>query len=124
MKTDDAGCAEQLGRLAGKQGALLQHIALVERGKALNLPLGRIRTHPFGQNSAGKTTAVHVDQLVNQHIARGADIALKAVAPAQQHGLGVGTAIGKFRKVQHHLLDALQGTAGDQLGHVGIVRNF
>jgi hypothetical protein len=52
------------------------------------------------QHGHVKTGALHLHQLVDQHVARGAQFARKAQAAAQQKGLAVGAAIGEFGELQ------------------------
>ena len=101
-----------------------QRIALVESAKALKLALGSTGIDTFGQHGAAEAAALHVYQLVDEHVARGADVARKAVAAAQQHRLGVGAPVGEFGEVQLHPFHAFQCTAGHQCVDVGIVGNL
>ena len=98
----------------------LDGVALVEAGKTLELALRIGGIDALFQHRHVKTAARHVDQLVNQHVAGGADFAAELAALAQQARLAVGAAIGEFGKVQ---VDA--GDAGQISRHrVGIVGQF
>jgi hypothetical protein len=60
------------------------------------------------QNRAAETAALHLTQLVNQHIAHGTNIALKAATASQHQGLAESATIGEFGKLQHNRLYALK----------------
>eukprot|EP01034_Spumella_vulgaris_P038311 gene38310-47297_t len=81
------------GRSAvGKQRLGVHGVALVEAREQCELALGIRGIHAFGQHRAAKTRALHLHQLVDEHIARGADFARKATAAAQQEGLAESAA--------------------------------
>src|SRR4029453_15027272 len=61
---------------------------------------------------------LHVDQLVDQHLAGGADIAGKAQAGTQQEGLAEGAAVGEFGEMQVDALHAGQRNSA-RVGVVG-----
>ena len=60
------------------------------------------------QHSACKAAALHLCELVNQHIARGYYLALKAQAAAEQKCLAESAAIGEFGEVQLNAFNASQ----------------
>ena len=60
------------------------------------------------QHGGGKAAALHLCELVNQHIARGYYLALKAKAAAEQKGLAESAAIGEFGEVQLNAFNASQ----------------
>ena len=72
------------------------------------------------QHGHVKAAALHLHQLVDQHVAGGADLALEAQAAAQQEGLAEGAAIGEFREIQVDAVHAFER----QLLRIGIVGQF
>ncbi len=64
------------------------------------------------QHRAAEAAALHLQQLVNQHIAQRADVARKA-APAKDDGLAEGAAVAEFGEVQGN---ARQGLEVDRIG--------
>ena len=69
------------------------------------------------QHGAGKTAALHLQQLVDQHIAVGPDVALEATS-AQHERLTERSAIGEFGKVQINALHTIESHAV-RIGIVG-----
>ena len=59
-------------------------------------------------------------QLVDQHIARGADFALEAEAAAQQEGLAEGAAVGELGEVQVDAVDAVKSDSQ----RIGVIRQL
>ena len=96
----------------------------IQTANAEALALGRRRVDAGCEHGAGEAAAVHVHQLVDQHIARGADVACKAVAPAQQQGLAVSAAVGEFGELQFHALHAFERAGGHDLSQFGVIRNL
>jgi hypothetical protein len=82
--------------------------ALVETVKAVELTLGGRRIDAFTQDGHIKTRALHLHELVDQHIAGGAQLALKAQSAPQQKGLAVSAAIGEFGEIQVDAANTLQ----------------
>jgi hypothetical protein len=60
------------------------------------------------QHRLGEAAALHLLQLVDQHIAGGPDLAIEAQPAPEQEGLAEGTAVGKTREVQFDHADTLQ----------------
>ena len=96
------------------------HIALVKTAEV------RQQFSPFGevlvgtQHSAGKTAALHLAELVHQHVAGGADVALETAAATQHQRLAEGAAIAERGEMQLNGVHAVQGC-----GHgVRIVRQL
>src|SRR3989344_3888854 len=105
------------GGAVGKQRLGIDGVALVEAWEQFKLALGIGGIHPLGQHRAAKARALHLHELVDQHITRGADFASKATA-AQQKGLAERTAIGEVGEVQIHAFHAFQ-RQGCGVGIVG-----
>ena len=61
------------------------------------------------RNGTGKTTTLHLAELVHQHIPNRTNVACKATAAAQHQGLAEGTAIGERGEIQFNGLHAFQG---------------
>ena len=76
----------------------------VFQGKAIWTGLVEV----FTQHGRVKAAALHLHELVNQHIAGGAQLACKAQTAAQQKGLAVGAAIGEGWELQVDAGDAVQ----------------
>ena len=62
--------------------------------------LGHIQWLVVTQHGAGKAAALHLCELVNQHIARGHNLAFKTQTAAEQKRLAKSSAIGEPGKVQ------------------------
>jgi len=58
------------------------------------------------QHGAGKTATLHLAELVHQHIACRANIALKTAALAQHQRLAEGAPVGELREMQFYGLHA------------------
>src|SRR5579862_5365282 len=82
------------------RGRLIKHIELAKR----LAPILFERT--LADDKAIEATAPHEEQLVAQHIARGTQLALVAIAVAQQPRLRISAAIGEFRELQHDKVEA------------------
>lgn len=81
-------------------GFHVHRIALVE-GVVLRQQLLCVLDALVGaQHGLRETTALHLRQLVDQHVANGADFAGEAQAAAQQEGLAEGAAVGEGGKLQ------------------------
>ncbi len=79
------------------------------RAKRSNWRCAARGVHVLPRSTAlSKAGALHLHQLVDQHVAGGADVALEAQAAAQQEGLAVGAAVGELREVQVDALDVVQ----------------
>src|SRR2546427_350220 len=100
-------CAPMSGRL-DEVGLGMDGITLVEAVEAVQLALGVGDVHAFAQHGHVEAAALHLHQLVDQHVAGGADFALEAQALAQQAGLAEGAAIGELGKVEVDALHAGQ----------------
>ena len=98
-------------------GCDVNGIALVETGK-LGQQLFSVGQVLVGtQHGLCEAGALHLQQLVDQHIPSGTDVAPEAQAAAQQEGLTERTAIAELGKVQIHTVNAIQV----QLSGVGII---
>ena len=86
----------------------MHRVALVEAFVVAQQALAVRRVLVGAQHGAGKTTALHLQQLVNQHVAVGADVTREA-ATAQHKRLAEGAAIGELGKVQVNARHALKG---------------
>ena len=69
-------------------------------------PLGDVLV--CAQNSTAKTAALHLAELVNQHVASGADVSGEAATTAQHQGLAEGAAVSEFGEMQFNGLNVLQ----------------
>jgi hypothetical protein len=98
-------------------GLNLHGIALVKAVKLAQQLRSVLCILSFGQDRFGETGALHLQQLVDQHIARGANVARKSQAAAQQKGLAEGASVGELGEVQHHAGDVAQIV----LARIGIV---
>jgi hypothetical protein len=86
-------------------------IALVKRRETLKLALCKVQVLVFAQYRYVKAAALHLNQLVNQHVAGSSQFALKTEAAAQQEGLAESPAIGELGKVQVNAQHAVKGEA-------------
>ncbi len=68
--------------------------------------LGNVQRLVSTQYGTGETAALHLRQLVYQHIARGPDLAFEAEAAAQQKRLAESATIGELREMQVNAGDA------------------
>jgi len=86
----------------------LCHIALVESAEVREQfsSLGDVLVG--AQHGAGKTTALHLAELIDQHIAGGAYLACEPATAAQHQGLAESATIGEFREMQFNGLNVLQ----------------
>jgi len=75
-------------------------VALVKRSEAVKLALRVGWVLVFTQDGGVKTTALHLHQLVNQHVAGGANFAFETETTTQQKCLTEGPAIAEFGEVQ------------------------
>ncbi len=101
-------------------GQRLGHVALVEALEAVELALGIGHVQAFAQHGHVEAAAGHLHQLVDQHVAGGAQLARKLQAAAQQAGLAEGPAVGELGELQVNAVDARQV----QLERVGVVGQF
>ncbi len=92
--------------------------ALVKPGKAFELALRRRGVDTLAQHGHIKTGALHLHQLVDQHVTCGAQFARKAQTAAQQEGLAVGAAVSEFGELQVNAGHAAQ-IEGARIGVVG-----
>ena len=71
------------------------------------------------QHGAIKTGALHLHQLVHQHVAGGADFTRKTQASAQQECLAESATVGELGKVQINARDTCKrhGARIDVVGH-------
>ena len=67
-------------------GLVVDGVGLVEAAKALELALCVGGVHACAQHGGAKARALHLHQLVNQHVASGANVAREAAAAAQITG--------------------------------------
>ena len=67
-----------------------------------------------------KTAALHLRQLIHQHVASGADFTFEFETPPQQKRLAEGAAVSEFRKVQVDSVDAGERKSA----RIGIVCQF
>jgi hypothetical protein len=95
-------------------------IALVKRGVTVKLALCKVDVLVSAQHRNVKSAALHLHQLVDQHIARSAQFAFEAEPAAQQKGLAVRTAIGELGEVQVDAFNASQ----IQAAGIGVIREF
>ena len=72
----------------------------IKAGVSRQHTLGDIERLVIAQYGSGKAAALHLCELVNQHVTRGHNIAFEAQAAADQKRLAESAAIGEFGKVQ------------------------
>ena len=101
-------------------GLGMHRIALVEGFEAVKLGLRKRQVLVFAQHSRIKSTALHLHQLVDEHIARGTNLTCKPQAAAQQKSLAEGAAIGELGEIQ---VDALNAFKAQRAG-IDIVGKF
>jgi hypothetical protein len=95
-------------------------VALVKALVTVKLGLRKRQVLVFAQYSRIKSTALHLHQLVDEHIASGANFACKPQAAAQQKSLAEGAAIGELGEIQ---VDALNAFKAQRAG-IDIVGKF
>src|SRR5260370_23826522 len=93
--------------MTSKHWRFIHHVTLVERRELLELTLGVSWIHAFFQYGAGEPGALHLDELVDQHIAGRSQIAFEAESSAQQIRLAVSTAVREKREMQLNALDSV-----------------
>ena len=106
--------------LPSEVGQRLGHVALVEALEAVELALGIGHVRAFAQHGHVKAAAGHLHQLVDQHVAGGAQLARKLQAAAQRAGLAEGRPsvnLGNCRSMR-------STPARVQLERVGVVGQF
>ena len=87
-------------RWSGKQGLGVDRVALVKIAE-----LGHQFLCVFGvligsENGTGETGALHLHDLVDQDLTRGADVAHKSTPAAKHDGLAESAPIGEFGEMQ------------------------
>ena len=83
-----------------QRGFYLTGIDLVEATVSSQLALCRLQRLIRSQNGMAETTSSHLQNLVNQYIAGRDKRACRPQTPAQQSGLGVGSAVGELGEIQ------------------------
>ena len=92
-------------------------VALIEGAVAVELGLGEVDVLVGAQHRHIKTGALHLHQLVNQHVAGRAELAGKTQPAAQQERLAVGAAVGELGEVQ---VDAVYAGKLQRAGVFGV----
>jgi hypothetical protein len=95
-------------------------IALVKAGKVGQLTLCVGQVLVSAQHGGAETAALHLQQLVDQHITSGADFAGEVEPAAQQISLAESATVGEFGEIQLNAANAVQW----HIAGVGIVRDL
>ena len=80
----------------------------IEAGVGSQHTLRHLKRLVIPQHGGGKTAALHLRQLVNQHIASSHNLALEAQTATQQKRLTESTAVGEFGEVEFNAFNAKQ----------------
>ena len=91
---------------------------MVKSAEAVELALGVCQVHSFLEHGHVESAALHVHQLVDQHVTRGANLARKFQTLAQQPRLAVSAPVGEFGELQVDACDTAQ-VDGKRVGIVG-----
>jgi len=70
--------------------------------------LGHIQWLVVSQHGGGKAAALHLGELVDQHVTRGHDLAFKFQAPAEEKRLAESATVGEFWEVKFNAFNASQ----------------
>ena len=80
----------------------------IEAGVGSQHTLRHLKRLIIAQQGGGKTAALHLRQLVNQHIASSHDLTFEAQTATQQKRLTESTAVGEFGEVKFNAVNANQ----------------
>ena len=109
--------------LAREMRLHVKRIALVKGFKALEGVGCDLQVLILTKHRAGKSRSLHLQDLVNEHVAKGSDVGFEALASSEHDRLGVSAAIGEFGEMELDALNAFKAD-GAQIRIVAQVKCF